>query len=275
MSTDTTPVCLDKKRGAVSPLDQADTKKSRILSDGDETVPVIQMSEEQIIQIGNILKVSFDQQISDMVSNIVSGVLQGLENKVANLEQENAQLREQVTSLTNKVTVLENKVESLASDNEKSGQYSRRNCLRVTGLKEGDGEAVDQVVMDMIKAIGADVSLDDIDRTHRLGKTRNSTSSTRSRDVIVKFVSYRSRQKVYKLRTKLKDVGYRNVFINEELTKQRSELFSQARKWYKSKLVHGTWTYDGVIFVKDNAQFVHRLSSVADFEKFKLLKGLP
>ena len=84
----------------------------------------------------------------------------------------------------------------------------------------------------MVKVIDVDVTLDDIDRTHRLGKTTPANSAP-PRDVIVKFNLYRARQKVHRQRTKLWDVGYRNITINEELTKQRSSLFSQARRWYK------------------------------------------
>ena len=85
------------------------------------------MSEEQILQISNILKSRFEEQISDMVGNSVSGVLTGIQSKVANLKQANAQLKEQVNTLLDKVTLLESKVDNLASETEKSNQYSRRN----------------------------------------------------------------------------------------------------------------------------------------------------
>ena len=46
----------------------------------------------------------------------------------------------------------------------------------------------------------------------------------RPRDVIVKFISYRTRRLVYRARTKTKDRGYKGVFINEDLTKSRNKL---------------------------------------------------
>ena len=33
--------------------------------------------------------------------------------------------------------------------------------------------------------------------------------------------------------------------------------------------------FDGIIFVKDNFQMVHRFDSITDFNKFKTAKGLP
>ena len=59
MPTDATPNVTDKKRVAVSPLEETDSKKTRILSDDDATGQIMQMSEEQILHISNILKSSF------------------------------------------------------------------------------------------------------------------------------------------------------------------------------------------------------------------------
>ena len=98
------------------------------------------------------------------------------------------------------ITRRSTKVDELSSDSEKANQYSRRNCLRITGLQEKDNDLIDKVVMDMVKAIDVDVTLDDIDRTHRLCKTTPANSAP-PRDVIVKFVSYRARQKVHRQRT--------------------------------------------------------------------------
>ena len=59
MPTDATHNFTDKKRVAVSPLEETDSKKTRILSDDDATGQIMQMSEEQILHISNILKSSF------------------------------------------------------------------------------------------------------------------------------------------------------------------------------------------------------------------------
>ena len=72
------------------------------------------------------------------------------------------------------ITRRSTKVDELSSDSEKANQYSRRNCLRITGVQEKDNDLIDKVVMDMVKAINADVTLDDIDRTHRLGTNNPS-----------------------------------------------------------------------------------------------------
>ena len=73
----------------------------------------------------------------------------------------------------------------------------------------------------------------------------------------MKFTSYRARQKLYKMRTALKDNGYAGVFLNEDLTKLRSKVV-------KADCTKGAWSSDGNTLIKDFADKVHRLSSVND-----------
>ena len=73
-------------------------------------------------QIAQIIQDSFKQQVSELVGSIVEGVLQGLQSKVAGLEKENTELNKRIGSLE---TALDN-----------AEQYSRRNCLKITGVPE-------------------------------------------------------------------------------------------------------------------------------------------
>ncbi|WAR01152.1 hypothetical protein MAR_007710 [Mya arenaria] len=89
------------------------------------------------------------------------------------------------------------------------------------------------------------------------------------------FVFYILRQQVYKLRTKLKGAGLKMVFTNEELIKQRAELFSRTRRRLKeNKVVDCVWTFDGVIYVKNKIQNVHRIETPDAFESCKIISGL-
>ena len=105
---------------------------------------------------------------------------------------------------------LESKVADMEALIDRQNQYSRRNCLRLSGVSETQGENTDTTVTKILSAIGANISIDEIDRSHRLGKPRKSPSSSQAqsrnplpRDIIIKFTSYRARQKVYMLRSKL------------------------------------------------------------------------
>ncbi|KAK6191151.1 hypothetical protein SNE40_002891 [Patella caerulea] len=41
------------------------------------------------------------------------------------------------------------------------------------------------------------------------------------------------------------------VYINEDLTRRRSYLFSLGRKAYRSKDLHSSWTFDGRIYFRE------------------------
>ena len=89
---------------------------------------------------------------------------------------------------------------SLEKAVDQGEQYSRRNCLRITGVPEEATENTDEIVLKLAFDLGTDIRLSDIDRSHRFG--RIDSARARPRDIIVKFAT---RQKLYKVRSSLKD----------------------------------------------------------------------
>ena len=258
MSAESTPLRVkpgSQKRQFSSPEELLDSKKNRLVNEESleeiseessdisdlsimasttttpDTGSVITLKKAVLKTIAGILKESFEPNISELTKSIVNGVLEGLNTTIVSLQKENSELRARVSVLEAKADAAE--------------QYSRRNCLRVAGVKEDTSENTDVLVIDLSRAIGAEISLDDIERSHRVGKPKVG----RPRDIIVKFVSYRTRRLVYGARTKTKDCGYTGVFINEDLTKSRNKLLLKARKMVKSKVLKSSWSSDGTVLV--------------------------
>ena len=229
MNATLTPICSSKtkKRELTSPEDLNELQKNKLLSEsGSDTssdisnlsimantvepaatseqspLSQITLKENDLKTIADILRNTFEPQVTAIISSIVKGVLDGLMSHVKAVENENESLRTRVAFLEAKSDAAE--------------QYSRSNCLRIAGVLENATENTDTYVVEVARAIQADVSIDDIKRSHRVDKTR---SFGRPQDMIVKFVSYRVRRRVYGARTKTKDKGYRGVYINEDLTK--------------------------------------------------------
>ena len=203
-------------------------------------------------------------EIGSMIQGIVDGVLRGLnENidqlntKIDSLTTENKALKEDNEKLKTSVSRLEGEAEA-------AEQYSRRNCIRVSGVRETVNENTDEIVLDMSRALSLELNISEIDRSHRIGRRTES----KPRDIIVKFSTYRVRQRVYKARTKLKDSGYAGVFINEDLTKYRSTILYRARKLVKERRILGAWSSNGTVLVRDNNDGVHRLMKEADLSAF-------
>ena len=192
-----------------------------------------------------------------MITAIIDGVVEGLTTTVHNLQSQVNELQKENADLKQRVTLLETKADA-------AEQYSRRNCLRISGVPEDSSENTDVYVIDMARAIDVEVKLDEIERSHRVGPMKTG----RPRDIIVKFTSYRVRRKVYGERTKAKVRGYAGVFINEDLTKSRKELLMKARRMVKNNLMKSAWSSDGAILVRDLSDTKHRILSESDLAVF-------
>lgn len=149
-----------------------------------------------------------------------------------------SQLQDALAEKDNKIAMLESK---LSKQNDELEQYQRRQCLRIFGVPEANEEDTDKLAIDIAAKIGVEVTLQDIDRSHRIGRKVDD----RPRPVIVKFVSYRKRREVFSNKRQLKGSG---ITIREDLTKERFKLLQECIAKYG---LSNVWTLDGVIFVKN------------------------
>ena len=257
MSLTSTPLKqVSKKRELSSPEELNELKKNKIEESQVSTMTTagsgtsITLHEDDLKTIAEFLKGAFDPKLTEMVNSIVTGVLDGLRDKVTKLEKENKDLRERVEKLEAKADVAE--------------QYSRRNCLRIAGVPEDQAADTDSYIIGLSRAIGEEIALSDIERSHRVGKP----SLGRTRDIIVKFASYRTRRKVYGARTSTKDSGYPGIYINEDLTKPRNKLLLKARKMVKAGNFKSAWSSDGNILVRDKDDEKHRILTESDLAAF-------
>ncbi|XP_060570971.1 uncharacterized protein LOC132729266 [Ruditapes philippinarum] len=272
---DNTPKASNSnKRDLSSPEDLFAPKKNKYnfkSPDYSQLENVLEMSspeaplaldEEAVKSIASALKESIQAEVCSAlnatVESIVKGVVDGLQLQINTLQKENEDLKSTNLALTTRIDVLELRADA-------AEQYSRRDNLRITGVSENKDENTDQIILDLSSSIDADLSLDEIAVSHRLGKPR---SSGKPRDIIVKFASRRSRNKILKKRALLKTKGHPKTFVNEDLTKTRSELLYEARQLVKNKVILGAWTTDGTIIVKSNTESIHRIVSKRDLSQF-------
>ena len=147
------------------------------------------------------------------------------------------------------ISVLKEELKATKQKMNELEQYSRRNCLIISGLPESSGEDVSKLVKQLCRAAGVDIDTIDIDAAHRLGKPTKS----KPRNVIVKFTTFVKRQQLYAARKQLRSaeppadsVLSRAVldgcFVSEQLTAQNATTMYAARQMRaKDKLCH-TWT---------------------------------
>lgn len=137
-------------------------------------------------------------------------------------------------------------------------QYSRRNNIRIFGMPEKQNENLEDSVIDIFeKKLNVHVPKEAIERIHRTGRH----SEGKTRPVIIKFLSYKTRQQVLNNKKKFKGT---NFIVYEDLTKTRLSIL------HKVQLKIGrrnTWTHDGSIFFRrDNS--IHAIKSSEDYDKY-------
>ena len=117
----------------------------------------------------------FTSSTKSVIPQVVSDVV------VTEIEKAVMPFRHQIDSLKAEL----NNAQIHINHNE---QYSRRCNIRIFGIQEIRGENCSEVVINFLKTeLGLVISLEDIDRRHRVGPSRGDGS----RALIVKFVSYR------------------------------------------------------------------------------------
>ncbi len=123
------------------------------------------------------------------------------------------------------------------------------NNLRIARLEEVEGEDILGNVINLAKKMKIQLKPTDIKDVRRMGPKKNN----KIRDILVKFTSTEVRDSLYQNR-KLLVHEAEPVFVNEDLTQRRSQLFYEARKLRKKARLFGTWSQQGNILVKVNQQ---------------------
>ncbi|KAK4328253.1 hypothetical protein Pmani_001371 [Petrolisthes manimaculis] len=122
------------------------------------------------------------------------------------------------------------------------------------------------------------ITIDDVDRVHRVGRRRDDGVP---RPILIRFSTYRARQRVYTNRRKLnpkqrqgipgrpwtgmtesgasnvqQQVATQNVYVNEDLTRPRASMLWRARRGKQENKIKDCWSSDGNVLVKDSKGIV-------------------
>ena len=137
-------------------------------------------------------------------------------------------------------------------------QYSRRNDIIVSYVPVNGSSSLETQVCNMLNDyVTPPIEPTEIERAHRIYRKASRTTSDRPPDIIVKFQSYRTRARlltkdaIVQLREAIEDTYDKDkMFISEDLTTVRKELFFKTRTLKKQGHIKSTFTRDGKIIVK-------------------------
>ena len=201
--------------------------------------------QRQILTLINTTNEVKERQIKgESHLNELTKSLKHFSEKIDDYEKERKEKDEIIKTMQGRIDTLSGKIDSLTMHLDNQCQYSRRNCLLIHGLKESNSENTDNLaIKNLNEHIGTSLTSADIDRSHRLGKKKEP--GTKPRPIIVKFLRYNDRSKVFKNKKRLKGT---RISITESLTGTRMRFLTETRDEYGFQDV---WTVDGRILYKD------------------------
>ena len=219
------------------------TRSHKASLDADFKNDISTLIKDEIIKAMNSeeMKSAISSQVKQLIKSELNSIVKPLEDDLASIKAENSRLRVELLNIKKQNTTL-----SLhANANE---QYSRKYNVRISGIEEVHAEDCFAAVSIFFETeLGVTVNESDIDRVHRVGRRGLSP-----RQMIVKFESYRAKERVVKNRSKLK--GKKGFYVNEDLT---SFNLVHLRKARMAGHVQHTWASDGKIFVKLEDESIH------------------
>ena len=154
--------------------------------------------------------------------------------------------RAELKACKSELAQLKSEYNDLYLELEELKQYQRRNALRVMNPNwpENDDEDTDSLILALCHEFKIPMRAEDIRRSHRVDKKNPG----RPRAILVKFVGYRPRERLFKAKCDVRD-RYSTIQFSEDLTAVTNEpAYLVVKK--RSKTIKDTWVIDGKVFVK-------------------------
>lgn len=241
-------------------------------------MPQFSLSETDVMRIAMKTKTLLAKDIELIVSTKVALAVQPFQSQLSSMQSE-------LNSVKSELETLKGSIEKANIKHDDLEQYSRRSCLRISGIPEEDpSEDVFSLVLELSHTIGADIRPADIDRAHRVGKMHDipindkrqgfdanqetiPKSTYRGREIIVKFQSHQARMNMLKGRTNLQQSKLK-MFINEDLTQSRKALAFQCRQLKREKKIKKAWIYGGNVYIKDLSDSELCIKTMSDLKSY-------
>ena len=178
------------------------------------------------------------------ITNLKDEVINLKDIIIKNLQDENYCLK-------TKVNVLENKIIDLVIQNNNIEQYSRINNIEISGIPQAvsDNQLEEiVVVVDILKARDANITSNEIEVCHRLGKKK--------KNVIVRVINRKHCLKALRNKKKLKSINKNatgilnvNLFKSEKLTPLNSKLAFNRQKLKTDGEIGKCYTINGIVHI--------------------------
>lgn len=175
----------------------------------------------------NFMSSKFDEILKGMIEN---------REKIKIIEKENHNLKTEINNLKESVKML--------------NDHRVKNDCVISGIKEDNSLSAVEMVVKISKTVGVVLEEQNIENAYFI---KNKEGSKSSRNLIVKFNSKVSKDKLMSAKPKFKEnENTISIYVNDFLSKESLELLRYART-LKSVGYHSVYSYGGKIFARRSA----------------------
>ena len=200
-----------------------------------------------------------------LMREMAKNILEQQKNNIDIIKREfNDKLKEKDDTIAN----LKSELRLHRNEQDALGNYNRRENLRIQGVEYSDGENNNEIVKEICKYAGREITDEDISTSHRNGSVTTASntlpgmSTAASRkipDIYVRFVRRDVKTEIFDKRKNLATntscpAKYRNISIYEDVTPLRSRIMYELRQRNDKKEFQYVWSRGGSIFCKTPAQ---------------------
>ena len=241
------------------------------------TLPI---SDHDLFKIAKLVseqvKAMLQDEISEQVKLKVEDATKSLKTELDATKTELSNAKSVLENMQTHVDDLHDQVLNLQQKQDEAEQYSRRMCLRISGIPESTNENVTKKVLDFAKEVHSTMTLGDIDRAHRVGASAAASNSTggatetKTREIIIKFTNSNARLNLLRGRAVLRDNNVKGIFISEDLTPARKKLAFECRriKRLNGSKIKKVWIYAGYPHILDASNKKVRITCIEDLKDY-------
>ena len=252
-----------------------DSKKQNIATETlEEKTAVYKTSLDPnlLVFIQNTIKESLESSLPELFKSS----LQQLVSDIADLRAEGVKIREEMVEMRSQVETLEKTIQTVKSTCDDFGQVENLNetlkniqskqdemdqetrassIVILNEWKEQPAELTLTMAKEYIQnVLSVDIHDNDIIKCFRIGRKTWNNRNTKPRPILVKFSSISLKTEVLlahrRLRNFISDRYPNPVFINEDLTPARQDLYAKCRQLKKASKIKDCWSLNSRIYVK-------------------------
>lgn len=216
-------------------------KKGGGIDPNEDGKDAFQEQEQRIATIINNILDAKLEAFATRIENMVTQKVKALEERFQTLQNELAELKQDYNESLNHVEQdLRSQVDDTWEYAVRNEQYSRKNNIRIYGIKENPDENLQVQIIGLAREeLGVEIKEEEIEIAHRIGQTRRSQNKPRA--VIIKFLSNKSKMKLLSKRKLLKG---KSIAIMEDMA---SDLAKRLKKLKDKRSVEKAWFVNGKI----------------------------